>query len=114
MVRAIVDHVVALAQALQIAQPIIARVMIKMGSGQNYASVADLRGFNEIGPTRRPPAAIAPGATGRIKPAPVGQTSDFDPMRPAAGLADAGSALEPHLLADLPPIRRIKPAHLRA
>jgi hypothetical protein len=96
MVRAIVDHVAALAQALEVTQPVVARVMIEMGRGQHDASVPDLGGFDEIGPARRPAAAVAPGVYRGIKPKPVGQTAHGHPMRPATSLASAGGALEPH------------------
>jgi hypothetical protein len=33
-------------------------------------------------------------------------------MRPAATLATAAGALEPHVVADLRPVNRIKPSHL--
>jgi hypothetical protein len=87
--------------------------MIEMGRGQHNAGVSDLSDFDEIGPARQPPAAIAPGVSGGIEPATVRQTSDLHPMRAAAPLADAGGALEPHPLADLRPIARIKPSHFR-
>ena len=49
MVRAIVDHMAALAQALEIAQPIIAWVMIEMCRCQNDAGSPHLRSL--FGPT---------------------------------------------------------------
>ena len=69
MVRAIVDHVAALAQALQIAPPVVTRVVVEVRRSQDHAGVPDLRGFDEIGPARRPTAAIAPNALRGIKPA---------------------------------------------
>ena len=62
VVRAIVDHVAALAQALEIALSVVARVVIEVCRGQNHTGVPGLRRFDEIRPARRAAAAIAPGA----------------------------------------------------
>ena len=50
MVRAIVDQMAALAQAPEIAQPVIARVMIEMRCRQDDAGRPHLRRLIEIGP----------------------------------------------------------------
>ena len=113
MVRTIVNHVAALAQALKVALPVVTRVMIEMRRSQHDAGVPDLGGFDEIGPARHPSAAITPGVLRGIEPAPVGQTANCHAMRPAASLANAGGALEPHPPADLRPIARIKSPHFR-
>ena len=114
MVRAIVDHVAALAQALQIAPPVVTRVVVKVGRSQNDAGVPDLSGFDEIGPARRPPPAIAPGVLHGIEPAPVRQTANRHAVPPVASLTDTGGALEPYPPADLRPIARIKLPHFRS
>ena len=106
MVRAIVDHVAALAQAL--APPVVTRVVVEVGCSQNDAGVPDLGGFDEIGPARRPPPVIAPGVLHGIEPAPVRQTANCYAVPPVASLTDTGGALEPHPPADLRPIARIK------
>jgi hypothetical protein len=64
MVRTIVDHVAALAEALEITQPVIARVVIEVRCSQDDTGLPQLRCFFEIGPPGRPAAAIAPGVTG--------------------------------------------------
>ena len=99
------------AQARQVAQAIVPRIVIEMGGGQDDPGVADLGRFDEVGPAR-PAAAVAPGAARGIEPAPIGQTADCCTMRPAAVLADAGGALEAETPADVRPILRIEPAHL--
>jgi hypothetical protein len=101
MVRAIVDQMAALAEALEIAQSVIARVMIEVRRRQDNVSAPHLRRFLEIGPPGRPAAAIAPGMTGGIKPTSISQTANSDAMRPAAALANAGGTLEAHAAADL-------------
>src|SRR5271163_237112 len=113
MVRAIVDQVAALAQALEIAQPIIARVMIEVRRSQDHAGLTDLRRFHEIGPSGGSTATVAPGVTGGVEPASIGQTANGETMWPAASLARAGGALEAHAPADLQPVAGIEPSHLR-
>jgi hypothetical protein len=71
MMRPIVDHVATLAQALEIAQAVIARVMIEMRCGQDDAGLPYLCRFHEIGPASRPAAAVAPGVTCGVEPATV-------------------------------------------
>ena len=112
MVRPIMDHMAALAQAPEIAQPVVARIVIEMRRGQDHPGVPDLHGFHEIGPSGGPAAAIAPGVLSGVEPPPVGQATDGDTMGPAASLAHAGSALEPHPATNLQPIVGIKPPHL--
>src|ERR1700738_268962 len=101
MVRSIVDQMAPLAQALEIAQPVIARVMIEVRRCQDDAGLPHLRCFLEIGPPRRPAAAISPGVSRGIEPTSIRQTANGDAMRPTAPLANAGSALEAHAPADL-------------
>jgi hypothetical protein len=66
MVRVIVHQVAALAQALKIAPPVIARVMIEMRRGQNQAGSPHLRRLLEIGPPCRPAPTVAPGVTSGV------------------------------------------------
>src|SRR6516162_4675441 len=113
MVRAVMDHVAALAQALEIAKPVVARVMIEMGCGQDDAGWPHLRRLLEVGPPRSAAASVAPGAARRIEPAAVRQTANRHTMGPPTSLADAVGALKPHATADLRPVPRIKPPHLR-
>jgi hypothetical protein len=107
------DHVTALAEAFEVAHPVIAGVMIEVGSGQDYTGLPLLHSLHEIGPTSSAAAAGAPDMRRRVEPPPVGQAANFDTVRSTAGLANAGGALEPHASADLRPIAGIIPAHLR-
>ena len=66
MLLAIVDHVAALAQALQISWLVIALIVTEMGRGQDQPDVTDLRGFDEVRPTRRP-CGFEPTAIGGFK-----------------------------------------------
>src|SRR5882762_5526441 len=113
MVRAIVDQVAALAQALEIAPTVIARVMIEVRRGQDHASSPHLCRLLEIGPSGRPAAAVAPRVTGGVEPTAIRQTAYSHAMWPAASLAHASGALEPHAPADLWPIAGVEPPHFR-
>src|SRR5215472_8159001 len=113
MVRAIVDHVAALAQALDISQPVIARVMVEMRRRQDDASSPHPRSLLKIGPSRRPAAAVAPGVTRGIEPASVGQTVNRLAVGPSASLANTVGALETYAATDLRPVAGIKSPHLR-
>jgi hypothetical protein len=101
MVRTIVDHVAALAEALEITQPVIARVMIEVRRRQYDAGSPHLRHLLEVGPPGWPAAAIAPGVSRGIEPTSIRQTANGDAMRPTAPLANAGCALEAHAPTDL-------------
>jgi hypothetical protein len=87
--------------------------MIEMSRGQDDLGVADPGRFDEVRPARRPTATVAPGAACVIEPSTVRQTADFDTVRPATALTDAGSTLESDLSTDFRPITGVKPAHLR-
>src|SRR5262249_18588576 len=113
MVRPVVDHVAALAQAFEIAPPVIARIVIKVRSRQYNPGSPHLYCLFEIGPSSRPTAAITPRMTARIKPTPVGQTADRGSMRSAAPLTNSSGPLEAHAPADLRPVARIKSFHFR-
>src|SRR5215471_19384337 len=113
MVQPVVDHMATLAEALEITQSVIAGVMIEVCRGQDDAGSPHQRRFLEIGLACRPTAAIAPSMTSGIEPTPIRQTADRHPMRAAAPLANTGGALEAHAPADLRPVARIEPPHLR-
>ena len=63
VVRSIVDHVTALAQAPEIALSVVARIVIEVGSSQDHAGLPLLHYLYEIWPTSVPAAAIAPTVT---------------------------------------------------
>ena len=68
MVRPIVNHVAALAEALEVTQPVIPGIMIEVCCGQDHAGSPHQRRFLKIGPACRPAAAITPSMTARIEP----------------------------------------------
>ena len=65
-----------------------------MGCGQNDAGLPYPGCFLDIGPAGGATAAIAPGLTSGIEPAPVRQNADDLAMRPTASLANAAGTLE--------------------
>src|SRR4051794_39196254 len=101
-----------LTEASQVFETVIARIVIKVGSGQHDAGLACTSCFFDIGPTGRAAAVIAPGLTGLVVPAAIRQTANDRAMRASAALADTAGALEAHMPAQLRPVDRIKPAHL--
>ena len=113
VVRPVVDYVAALAEALEVTQPVIPGVMIEMCSGQDDAGSPHQRRFLEIGPACRPTASIAPSMTGGIEPTSIGQAANCSSMWSAAFLTNPGGALEAHAPTDLRPVARIEPPHLR-
>jgi hypothetical protein len=110
MVRAVVDQVAPLAEAFQVAQPVVARIMIEMRGGEDDTGLPHLHGFLEIWPAGWPTAAASPRMSCRIEPAAIRQASDGLTMRPAAAFTGAPRPLEADAPANLPPVDRIEPS----
>jgi hypothetical protein len=106
----IVEQMAALADALEVPQPVVARVMVKMRSGEYHACGTFGNHRQQIWPSRSLAAAIAPSPLRRIEPSPVGQAADQRCVRPAASLAQATSTLKPHTSAEFPPVGWIEAA----
>src|SRR6185312_4701701 len=102
--------VAALAEAPQIAQPIVLRVIVEMRCGQDHPRRAHLDRLDERRPAGRPATAVAPGLMQWIEPSSVGEAADCGAVRPVAALALAAGALEANASADLRPMRWIEPA----
>ena len=111
MVRPVVDHMAALAEALQVAEPVVAGIMIEMDGGQRDARVPYARRLDDIRPGRSPATVVAPGVPVSIKPASVGQAANCFAVRPATFLAHAEGPLESHVATELRPVDRIEPTH---
>ncbi len=114
MMRSIVDHVTALAQAPEIALSVVTWIVIEMGRGQDHSGLPLLRRLHEVGPAGVPTAAIAPTMTGNIEPTAIGQAANCHAVRAATSLTNALSTLEPHPPADFAPISCIELPHLRS
>src|SRR3954447_2878434 len=109
MMRPVVNEMAALTQASQVFQPIVAWIVIEVGSGQNDAGLTHVRRFLDVGLASRTAAMIAPGLTGVVVPPSIRQTANDFAMRTPAALTDAAGTLEPHMVAELRPVDRIKP-----
>lgn len=107
MVRPVMLQVAPLANAPQVGQPVVGRVVIHMGRGQDDASGADLDGFHQVGPPNRSAALVAPCRCGAVEPASVRQAANAGKMRTAATLATAACPFEPHPAAQRRPVRRV-------
>src|SRR6185312_15444857 len=82
MVIAVVDHVAALAEAAQIAQPVVLRVVVEMRGGQDYPRRAHLDRLDERRPAGGPAPAVDPGLTRRIEPSSIGEAADYGAVWP--------------------------------
>jgi hypothetical protein len=107
MIRSIMEQVAALAEALQVAQPVVARVMIEMCCGEQDPRGSGRNHRQQIRPMRMPAAAIAPGLLSGIEPTSIGQAADQSGMRPATGFTPPTGTLEPDASAEFFPVRRI-------
>jgi hypothetical protein len=108
MIRRVVKHVAALAEALEITQPVVGGIMIEVRGGQYDPRGAPRNHRQQVRPARPPAMAIAPGLLDGIEPSSVRQTANQMRMRPAAALAPAAGALKPNPMAEFLPVRRIK------
>ena len=106
------DHVAALAETLQVALPVVARIMIEMRRRQDDAGLSERHRILDIRPSYWPAPTITPRVARGVEPTTIGQATDSLTMRPTASLADATSALEAHASADLRPVDRVEPAQL--
>jgi hypothetical protein len=100
MIWAIVKQMVALAEALEVPQLVVARVMVNTLGGERNARGAFRDHRQQIWPSRPPSGAIASGPLHGIEPSPVGKAADQRCVRPAAGFAQGTSTLEPHTSAE--------------
>lgn len=112
--RAIVEHVTALAQALEVAPPVIAGIVIKMCGGQDHSGLPLLYCLHEIRPTSVPAAAIAPTELRGVEPTAIGQAANPHAVRSTTSLTNTPGALEPDPSADLRLIAWIELARLRS
>ena len=107
------DQVTALAEAPEIAWPVIAGIVIEVGSGKYDAGLPRPCFLFDIRPSRPSAAVVAPGVLNSIEPTTVWQAAHGLPMWSAAALANAARPLKPHLPANFRPVYWIEPAPLR-
>ena len=110
----VVQHVAALAKALEVARVIVRRVMVKMRGRQHDPGRPLCKQIGRAGAGTAPSPAGAPAPRLRIQPTPVGQAGHRLPVRSPARLAAPASPAEPDGPAQLGPVDRVEPAQLRA
>jgi hypothetical protein len=112
----VVKHVATLTQGLQISQPIIGGIMVKVRSRQRYPGCANsyvvAHSSSKAGQSLS--ASIAPGPLVFIPPPTIAYMLDLTAMRPAAPLAPPLGSLKPDHRRKLRPVDRIKPFVLGA
>jgi hypothetical protein len=109
MMWSVVDEMAALAEALEISQPVVLGVMVKMRRGKNDPGLAQMDRLYEVGPARGSATVVAPGLGGAVEPAAIRQAPNDLAVWPAASLANAAGPLESHPPADVGPVARIEP-----
>jgi hypothetical protein len=92
---------IALAQAFQVARPVVGGMVIEMGGGEHDTGASYTRCLDDVRPARPPPASIAQDVSVRVEPASIGETADGFAARPSAFLAQTARPLEPHMPAQL-------------
>jgi hypothetical protein len=112
VIAAVLDHVAALAKAPQIAEPVVRRVIVEMGGGEDHARRAYLDGLHERRLKGRPTTAVPPCPTQWVKPSSVREAANRAAVWPLAALAFALGAIEADAPADFRPMRRVKAAQL--
>ena len=113
---AVVKHMATLAQGLQISQPVIGGIMVKVRSRQRHPGCANsyvvAHSSSKAGQSAS--TSIAPGPLVFVPPSTVAQVPDLTAMRPAAPLAPPLGSLKPDHRRKLRPVDRIKPFVLGA
>ena len=110
--RHVVQHVAALAQAAEVAQPVVGRVAVKVRGGEHDAGGTQAGSLDQIRPATGLAPAITPSVRRLVEPTSVGQAAEPDQVRAPAGLAAAVGALESDMSAQLAPVRRIEAAEI--
>lgn len=65
------DHVAALTEAPEVAEPVVGRIVIQMRGGQHDAGCPDPDHLLEVSPARVAAPLVAPGLPVRVIPAAV-------------------------------------------
>ena len=113
MLFLVVKHMATLAQGLQISQPVIGGIMVKVRSRQRHPGCANSNAVAHSS-SKAASASIAPGPLVFIPPSTIAQMPDLTAMRPAAPLAPALGSFKPDHRRKLRPVDGIKPFVLGA
>ena len=114
MIRAVVQHVAALAHRAQITHAVVRRIVVQVRSREDDTGRSHPSRIDQVGPACSSPVCIAPGTANRIEPAAVRKAPDGCKVRALTVLAEASGAGEADMGADFWPIARIAGARGRA
>jgi hypothetical protein len=112
VLRAVVEHVAALAEGTQVTGPRVARIVVEMGGSERHASLLEVAVLVVAWPGDFPAPAVPPSLVYLVKPAAVAKVMHDLPMWAAADLAASLGADEAHPGRELRPIDRVEVAEL--
>jgi hypothetical protein len=118
VLAAVMEHMAALAERLEIARPVVGGVVIEMGGGQRHlccgeGPVLDRR-RSARNPGKRPALPVAPGCAFLIPPAAIAEVKDHAAVGSPASFATSLGPSEPDEGRELRPVNWIEPPVLRA
>lgn len=105
----VVEHVTALAERFQVAQPVIGGIVVEVSGRQHDARRPGHAIIWHDQTVQSSTALIAPCLGIIVPPAPVAEMVDLAPVRPPTGLAVPLGAIEPHHGGQLRPVHRVEP-----
>ncbi len=108
--RAIVDEVAALAEALEVPHPIVLRIVVQMGCRKNDPRLTQMDSFYEVRPTSRSAMVVTPRLGVAIEPSTVRKAAYYLAVWSAASFANTSRPLETHTSADVGPVAWVEPA----
>jgi hypothetical protein len=110
----VLQHVAALTERAQIGHLVIGRIAVEVCRREHDARHPEPRCFHEIGPSRRPSAAVPPRCRLLIEPASVRQAAHKGQMTPTTTFASTSSTCEPYMSTEVAPVRRVQRSQLSA
>src|SRR5271156_3869637 len=108
MLRPVMQHMAALAQAAQVAEPVVGGIAVEVRGSQHDPGGAQLDRLHQVGPAGRTAAPVTPSARCLVEPAPIRQAADLRQMRSATRLASPTGPLETDAPAQFAPVRRVE------
>jgi hypothetical protein len=108
--RAIVDEVAALAEALEVPHPIVLRIVVQMGCRENDPRLTQMNSFDEVRPTSRSTMVVTPRLGVAIEPTTVRKAPYYLAVWSAASFANTTRPLKAYTSADVGPVAWVEPA----
>ncbi len=114
MLLPVMAEMAALTERLQIARPVVGRIVIHMRRRQDHLGLPELSPIvTKINPVDRPALSVPPDLLVRIEPAPIAEMADHLAVGTIAALASPPCPLEPDHPAEFAPVDRIETFELR-